>query len=138
MIFLYYLQPRQWLLLPWVSEWKALFQQSWMLSQTLADFSNHFGCAFHLQDQSLCGSYRRMFPTVITFTSFKLPERAAPVQCHVPFSSPLPSVKHGRPGQVCFFTSLMHSSHGAVLEAGPVQQRAGPAGGSTAVLCCAV
>lgn len=103
MIYLYYLQPRQWLVLPWVSEWKGSFQQSWMLSWNLADFSNFFGFAFQLQDQSLYSSSHRMFHTVVMFTSFKLPERAAPVQCHIPFSSPLPSVKHGRAGQASLF-----------------------------------
>lgn len=40
----------------------------------------------------------------------------------------------GDQGRLPFFTSLTHSSRGAVMEAGLVQQRAGPAGGSTAVL----
>lgn len=102
MIFLYYLQPRQWLVLPWVNEWKGSFQQSWVLSWNVADFPNYFGFAFHLQDQSLYSSSRRMFRTLVMFTSFKLPERAAP--CSVTSPSPLPSVKHGRPGQA----SLLH------------------------------
>lgn len=40
----------------------------------------------------------------------------------------------GDQGRLSFFTSLMRSSRGAVMEAGLVQQHAMLAGGSTAVL----